>query len=434
MRHRIKNRFRQKRWNGPAGLSGLMLVIFLGLWVFPAGVRAVDHQGWPAYDEVAVESYCVIDAGTGEVILAKNPDQKRANASTTKIMTALILVEDEHFDPDQLLTVSKGSLIFSDPASVRLKDLVAGEQLRTADCLAALLIASANDMARVIAQNYGGTYGAVDPERLDDPARAQALFVERMNERARKLGCESTQFTNPAGFDEGDGSHYTTARDLALIAAEAMKHPLIAQICSMHYYRMPVGPEHKEAWWGTLSSTNALVIYGADFLESQYFVRYTGVKTGTTPQAGKCLVGSGVTVDDRQLVCAALGVTPLNLPETPLLARALPVRAIMEEAARLAGCPLRESVDLLTVPPEAEKENPPQESQPDGPEPSEPEASVGGIEDDPFFTAGVGQTKPVILILAALGALAIIGGIVAGITALLAWWMRRTSSPRKNGN
>ncbi len=139
-------------------------------------------------------------------------------------------------------------------------------------------------------------------------------------------------------------------------------------------------------------------------------------------------------MDDRQLVCAALGVTPLNLPETPLLARALPVRAIMEEAARLAGCPLRESVDLLTVPPEAEKENPPQESQPDGPEPSEPEASVGGIEDDPFFTAGVGQTKPVILILAALGALAIIGGIVAGITALLAWWMRRTSSPRKNGN
>ena len=59
---------------------------------------------------------------------------------------------------------------------------------------------------------------------------------------------------------------------------------------------------------------------------------------------------------------------------------------------------------------------------------------MGGIEDDPFFTAGVGQTKPVILILAALGALAIIGGIVAGITALLAWWMRRTSSPRKNGN
>jgi len=205
VRHRIKNRFRQKRWNGPAGLSGLMLVIFLGLWVFPAGVRAVDHQGWPAYDEVAVESYCVIDAGTGEVILAKNPDQKRANASTTKIMTALILVEDEHFDPDQLLTVSKGSLIFSDPASVRLKDLVAGEQLRTADCLAALLIASANDMARVIAQNYGGTYGAVDPERLDDPARAQALFVERMNERRISL------YNGPRPGPDRGRSHETSS-------------------------------------------------------------------------------------------------------------------------------------------------------------------------------------------------------------------------------
>ncbi|HPX93104.1 MAG: D-alanyl-D-alanine carboxypeptidase [Fastidiosipila sp.] len=403
----------------------LIAAIFLALlvltpWAASAGVHAVDHLGWPGFDEVSVESYCVIDAETGREILSRNPDKKRANASTTKIMTALILLEDENFDPEKLLTVSEGALVFSDPSSVRLKGLKAGDQLRTADCLAALLIASANDIARVIAQNYGGAYGAVDPERVSDPVRSQALFVERMNRRAEEIGASSTHFTNPAGFDEGDGSHFTTARDLCLIAAEAMKHPLIAQVCSLHYYRLPVSFQHTEAWWGTLSNTNALVIYGADFLQSQYFKQYTGVKTGTTPQAGKCLVGSGLTVDDRHLICAAMGITPLDLPETPLLARALPVRAILEEAARLEGAPLREDVDLLAPPPIASQE--PEETLPE-PVETEPE-ETGGVEDDPFFTAGGSQVKPLILILAALGTLTIIGGIVVAITALLVWITR----------
>ncbi len=384
------------------------------------GVQALDHLGWPAFDEVSVEAFCVIDAETGREILSRNPDEQRANASTTKIMTALVLMEDENFDPDKLLTVSQGALVFSDPSSIRLKGLKAGDQLRTADCLAALLIASANDMARVIAQNYGGSYGAVDPERVADPVGSQAMFVERMNSRAAEIGAVSTHFTNPAGFDEGDRSHYTTARDLALIAAEAMKHPLIAQICAMTYHRMPVSAEHPEAWWSTVSNTNALIIYGADLLQSQYFKEYTGVKTGTTPQAGKCLVGSGLTVDDRQFVCAAIGITSLDMPETPLLARALPVRAILEEAARLDNVPLREDVDLLAPPPAGS-----QETEGTLPLPSDTAApEMGGVEDDPFFTAGGSQVKPVILILAALGALAVIGAIVVAITALLVWITR----------
>lgn len=410
----------------------LWLVVFLAVLVLAqgvsrAGVRAVDHLGWPAFDEISVEAYCVIDAETGQEILSRNADQQRANASTTKIMTALVLVEDENFDPEKLLTVSEGALVFSDPSSVRLKGLMAGDQLRTADCLAALLVASANDIARVIAQNYGGAYGAVDPQRVGDPVKSQAMFVERMNRRAAEIGATSTQFTNPAGFDEGDRSHYTTARDLALIAAEAMKNPLIAQVCSLHYYRMPVSSGHPQAWWATLSNTNALIIYGADFLQSQYFKRYTGVKTGTTPQAGKCLVGSGLTVDDRQLICAAMGITSLDMPETPLLARALPVRAILEEAARLENFPLREDVDLLAPPPSGSQEAIETEPLPSGTEIED----MGGIEDDPFFTAGGGQVKPVILILAALGALAVIGAIVVAITALLLWITRLTAKRKQ---
>jgi D-alanyl-D-alanine carboxypeptidase len=414
-----------------AGFFALILTLaWLGSsWFMPLGVHAVDQDGWPAYDEVQIESYCVIDAETGKEILSYKPDVSRANASTTKIMTALLLVEDENFDPDKLLTVSERSLIFSDPASVRIKGLKAGDQLRSADCLAALLVASANDIARVIAENYGGTFGAVDPERKADPAAAQILFVERMNKRAAELGALSTHFTNPAGFDEMDGSHYTTARDLALIAAEAMKHPLIAQACSLQYYRLPVSLDHPEAWWATLSSTNALVIYGADFLQSRYYKSYTGVKTGTTPQAGKCLVGSGITVDGRRFIAAALGINPTDMAETPLLARALPVRALLEEAARLEGAPLREDVDLLAPPPLPE-ESAPSESQ--GGSSQDQTSPSGGIEEDPFFTNAIGQTKPLILVLAALGALAIIGAIVTGITAFLIFinkW-RMKSRPR----
>lgn len=395
------------------------VLIILLLTAFPASVFAA-REGWIDFEDVQIGSYCVIDADTGQVILEKDADRRRANASTTKIMTALLLLEDSHFDPDRLLTVSGQSLYFMDPNSARIKGLNEGDLLKTIDCLAALLIASANDIARVIAQNYGGAYGAVDQERRNDASYSQELFVARMNERAQELGAVNTHFTNPAGFDEADQSHYTTARDIALIAAEAMKHPLIAHICSMRYYRMPVNSQHEEAWWGTMGNSNALVIYGKDYFESRYYERYTGVKTGTTPQAGMCLVGSGDTNDGRHFICAALGIVPAPISSSPFLARAIPVSAVMEEAARIMGVPEKEPQDLLAIP-IVENELPaPLETEPEPePEPTTeylPDPSIG---EDVFFTGGIGQTKPSILILAAVGLLAVIGAIVAGIIALL---------------
>lgn len=385
-------------------------------------VHAVDHLGWPAYDEVNVDSYCVIDAVTKKIIIAQNPDKKRANASTTKIMTALILVEDENFDPERMLTVSDESLVFLDPNSARLKELKTDDQIRTVDGLAALLLASANDVARVIAQNYGGSYGAIDPGGYNDATNSQELFVGRMNQRAVELGATGTHFTNPAGFDEADGSHYTTTHDLALIAAEALKNPLIAHICSMRYYRMPTTDEHENSWWGTMGNSNALVLYGADFMQSEYYERYTGVKTGTTPQAGKCLVGSGVTTDDRHFICAAMGITSIEMSENPWLARALPVRAILEEAARQEGVPVKEGRDLLAPVTPSGQADPAQPLSPGDPVVTEPgflESEPYKNEDDLFFAGGLNQTDPVILALAALGLVVIIAAIVVGSIILL---------------
>ncbi len=134
-------------------------------------------------------------------------------------------------------------------------------------------------------------------------------------------------------------------------------------------------------------------------------------------------------MDGRRFIAAALGINPTDMAETPLLARALPVRALLEEAARLEGAPLREDVDLLAPPPLPEESAP---SEPQGGSSQDQTSPSGGIEEDPFFTNAIGQTKPLILVLAALGALAIIGAIVTGITALLIFinkW-RMKSRPR----
>lgn len=412
---------RRKGW-----LGAVLLAVFLIPFMAAGPVRAEDAYGWPSFDEVQVESFCVIDAETGREILSKDPDKKRPNASTTKIMTALVLVEDKHYDPELLLTVSDKSLFFLDPNSARIQGLQEGDQLATEDCLAALLIASANDIARVIAQNFGGAYGAVDPNRRGDAAASQELFVQRMNERAAELGAESTHFTNPAGFDEPDMSHYTTARDIALIAAEAMKNPQIARIVSLPYYRMKPTPVHPEAWWATMGNSNALVLYGTDYFQSHYYQKYTGVKTGTTPQAGKCLVGSGITGDGRHFVCAALGIEPVDMKNTPFLARAIPVRTILEEAARREGVPEKEPADMLALPLELEETSPTESQELEVKEPADPAETTG---EDPFFTAGVGTTKPIILVLAALGALTVVGLIVAAIIVLL-FWLKRLKARR----
>ena len=102
-----------------------VFIIVLGS-AFPVSVLAA-REGWIDFEDVQIGSYCVIDADTGQVILEKDADRRRANASTTKIMTALLLVEDSHFDPDRLLTVSRQSLYFMDPNSARIKELNEGD-------------------------------------------------------------------------------------------------------------------------------------------------------------------------------------------------------------------------------------------------------------------------------------------------------------------
>ena len=192
-----------------------------------------------------------IEAQTGISLYEKNADEQLPMASTTKIMTALVALENA--DINQTFTVSKTACKVEGTQI----GLLAGDQISLNDLLHMLMMKSANDAAQTIAENISGSLEA---------------FAELMNERAKQMGLTHTHFENPHGLPSDN--HYTTARELALIAAEALKNDTFAQIVSTKKKKLDY---------------HGLVIENSNRLLSSYEYT-TGVKTGFTKAAGRCLV------------------------------------------------------------------------------------------------------------------------------------------------
>ncbi len=202
-----------------------------------------------------------IETQTGISLYEKNADEQLPMASTTKIMTALVALENA--DINQTFTVSETACKVEGTQI----GLLAGDQISLNDLLHMLMMKSANDAAQTIAENISGSLEA---------------FAELMNERAKQMGLTHTHFENPHGLPSDN--HYTTARELALIAAEALKNDTFAQIVSTKKKKLDY---------------HGLVIENSNRLLSSYEYT-TGVKTGFTKAAGRCLVTSakkdGVTL------------------------------------------------------------------------------------------------------------------------------------------
>ena len=220
--------------------------------------------------DCAASSAIVVEARNGTVLLAHNADEERPMASTTKIMTALLALEEGELTD----TVTAGPHAFGVPGtSIYLSQ---GEQLTLEEMLYGLMLASGNDAAVAIAEHVGGTV---------------ADFCARMTERARELGCTHTVFLTPHGLPmEG---HYTTARELAMIAREAMTHPTFRKIVSTARATIP--------WEGRsydriLNNKNKLLAN---------YPGATGIKTGYTRAAGRCLV-SGAQREGMEIICVVL--------------------------------------------------------------------------------------------------------------------------------
>lgn len=203
---------------------------------------------------VSAQAVYVVDATSASVLLEKNADTPVPPASTTKLMAALVALE--HYAPGTVLTV--GDAAGTDGGSAHL---FRGETLTVEALLQATLIASANDAVLVFAENYPGGVPA---------------FVAAMNARAEELHLENTHFTNPVGFD--NPAHMSTARDLAILAQEALKNPQIAQTVNLQQATIF---DSTGRYSHTVVSTNEL-------LRQDPTVH--GVKTGTTDQAGQVLI------------------------------------------------------------------------------------------------------------------------------------------------
>lgn len=227
--------------------------------------------------EVNAEAAVVMDADSGRLLYAQNPDKRLANASTTKIMTALLTLEqpdqDRYFTVDSDAIQVEGTTMGLQPGdSVTLHQLAAG-----------MLLPSGNDAANAAAVEIVGS---------------EEAFVRLMNQRAAELGLENTQYRNPSGLDaEG---HYSSARDLATLAAHALENEDFADIVSKQEIRMAFGnPPYNRS----LYTTNKLL---------ERYPYAIGVKTGYTDDAGLCLVTAAEKDGTRLIIVTLNGKDDVN--------------------------------------------------------------------------------------------------------------------------
>lgn len=221
-----------------------VLTAAITLNFFPLSVNAVSAR-----------AYCLIDEASGRVIVASNADKRMPMASTTKIMTGLLAVESGKLD--ETITV-EADVIRVEGSSMGLK---ADEKITLREVVYGLMLESGNDAANTIAVFVGGS--------MED-------FVEKMNARAAKLGLKNTHFCNPSGlYNE---QHYTSAGDLALLAACAMKNPEFAKIVGTKSIRVSYDGQKNGRY--LLNHNKLLGVYDGAM----------GVKTGFTKKSGRCLV------------------------------------------------------------------------------------------------------------------------------------------------
>lgn len=218
---------------------------------------------------VSARAAILIDAETGTLMYEKNANERLPMASTTKIMTALVALENACLS--DIVTVPKEA-VGVEGSSVCIEP---GETLTVEELLYAMMLESANDAAAALAIHVGGSIDG---------------FADMMNERANSIGLCDTSFANPHGLDAAE--HYTSAHDLALIAAEAMKNEDFSRIVSTYRQRIP----HGEFGYRYLMNHNKLL---------KLYDGALGIKTGFTKKSGRCLV-SAARRDGMTLIAVTL--------------------------------------------------------------------------------------------------------------------------------
>lgn len=218
------------------------------------------------------KSAILMEESTGNILYESNPDERLPIASVTKVMTMLLIMEavdSGKISLDDMVTVSENAMSYGGSTMF----LETGEQLTVNDMLKGIAVASANDGCVAMAEHLAGS---------------ESAFVDMMNEKAKKLGMENTHFMNTNGLDEDD--HYSSARDVAIMSRELMKHETIFNYTSRWMDTLRGGKFQ-------LANTNKLI---------RFYDGANGLKTGSTSKA-LCCLSAAAKRNDMQLIAVVLG-------------------------------------------------------------------------------------------------------------------------------
>ncbi len=229
-----------------------------------------EHPENLSADQLYALSAVLMTQDKGEVIFEKDADEIRYPASMTKILTVLIALTFAD-DLNETVVVSENAV--NVPADSSTMYLKAGEEIRLIDVIYGTMLLSANDGANVIAEAIAG----------DIPR-----FVDLMNTTAQTLGCDHSHFVNPHGYH--DDNHYSTARDIAVIAREAMKNETFREIVATTSYQLPRTNKQRSR---TITTKTEYMLPGSEDNPNKYYYEFaTGIKTGSHSHSGYCFAGS----------------------------------------------------------------------------------------------------------------------------------------------
>ncbi len=269
----------------------LLFILLVSLTATP--FAAAEEPTLPEDPDIQAKAALLMDANTGAIVYAKNEHQELYPASLTKIMTALLVVEaidKGQLSLDQEVTAS--STIESLDTDGSTANIKPGEIMTVEQLLYCMLVVSANEACVILAEAVAGSVDA---------------FVDQMNEKAQALGCENTHFVNPTGLH--DSQHYTSAWDLYLITKEALTHEDFVRISDTGDITLPATNLHEAR---ALHSTNYLI----SVWRSRGYVNKNahGIKTGSTSEAGHCLVSSAAK-GSLSFISVVLGCDRLTLED-----------------------------------------------------------------------------------------------------------------------
>ncbi len=242
-------------------------------------MTAFAKPDWPSDTGIESEAGIVMDADSGAVLFGQNIHVQKAPASITKILTALVVIENSSLD--DTITFSHDAVYNVEDGSGNKNSIEEGDTLSVRDCLYLLLMRSSNQAANALAEHVGGSRDG---------------FVKMMNEKTAELGCENSHFANPSGLN--DDTQLTSVYDMALIASAAYKNDTLLTISKDKSYRLPVTKNNPDGV--TIQPEHKLLIT-TDTESPNYYPYAVAGKTGYTSIAGQTLVTYAIKDDRRQI-------------------------------------------------------------------------------------------------------------------------------------